>query len=445
MRLFLIVSFLAFTVADVAIGREQTWTVSGSWRARVEAIDGHARIGVNSDDTIWSSRLRFEATGPVGHGWTAQAEFYDSRAWGGDNGSPLSANDVNPLELVQANLKRRWKEPFGKASYANVQVGRMTLNLGSRRLVAADDYRNTTNGYSGLRTDLHWGSGLDLVTIAVVPQIRLPEAKADILDNRGEPDLETTAQRLYGGILTWPHAKQGLTSQLTLMRFEEEDRPSRPTRDRDLTTYGLRLFSEPKPGHFDQDFEIYLQNGHNSASLLQTAQTRNVDAAYVRGEWGYQWVAAWKPRLSFEFDWASGDRPGGTDTRFDTLYGMRRAEISPAGILAAVGRANIASPGVRLELEPTRNLDAFVAWRGLWLADKTDSFASTGVVDRSGRSGDYAGQQVDARLRVWLQPKKLRLEVNGVILAKGRFLKAAPNAPAPDNTHYLGVDLIRSF
>ena len=28
------------------------------------------------------------------------------------------------------------------------------MNLVSRRLVAADDYRNTTNGYTGMKADL---------------------------------------------------------------------------------------------------------------------------------------------------------------------------------------------------------------------------------------------------------------------------------------------------
>lgn len=445
MRTFLLLSIAASFVSDVAWAREQGWSISGSLRARFETVEGHSRVGVNSDDTIWSSRLRLETTGPLGQGWSGQVELYDSRAWGGDLGSPLSANDVNTLELVQANVRRRWDEPFGKASFANLQLGRMTLNLGSRRLIAADDYRNTTNGYTGARMDLHWGSGADLVAIAVVPQIRLPEAKADVLDNRGKADLETSAQRLYGGILTLPSEQQGLASQWTLMRFEEDDRPSRPTRNRDLMTYGVRLFREPKPGQFDQDFELYLQSGQNKASLLPNAPTRDVEAAYVRAEWGYQWKTAWRPRLSIEYDWASGDRPGETDTRFDTLYGMRRAEISPAGILAAVGRSNLSSPGLQLELEPSRNVDAFIAWRGLWLAEKSDGFASTGVVDRSGRSGDYAGQQLDSRLRVWLKPKTLRLEVNAVLLEKGRFLTSAPNAPASKTTRYLGIDLIQNF
>jgi hypothetical protein len=38
-------------------------------------------------------------------------------------------------------------EAFGPGSKLGFQAGRFTLNLGSRRLVAADDYRNTTSGY----------------------------------------------------------------------------------------------------------------------------------------------------------------------------------------------------------------------------------------------------------------------------------------------------------
>jgi hypothetical protein len=45
-------------------------------------------------------------------------------------------------------------DAFGTGTKLGLQAGRFTLNLGSRRLVAADDYRNTTNGYTGIRADL---------------------------------------------------------------------------------------------------------------------------------------------------------------------------------------------------------------------------------------------------------------------------------------------------
>ena len=87
-------------------------------------------------------------------------ELYDSRAWLTEPGSAVSANEINTLELVQAYLAADFDDALGEGSKASAQFGRMTLNLGSRRLVAADDYRNTTNGYTGLRADLKTRGGL---------------------------------------------------------------------------------------------------------------------------------------------------------------------------------------------------------------------------------------------------------------------------------------------
>jgi len=42
-------------------------------------------------------------------------------------------------------------------------------------------------------------------------------------------------------------------------------------------------------------------------------------------------------------------------------------------------------------------------------------------------------------------PRSLRFEVDAVILAKGRFLTDAPNAPRTGDTHYLSVNLTSQF
>jgi len=127
------------------------------------------------------------------------------------------------------------------------------------------------------------------------------------------------------------------------------------------------------------------------------------------------------------------------------LFGMRRAELAPAGLYNAVGRANLLSPAIRIETIPSRRLDAFAAYRPLWLASRFDSFSTTGVRDPSGASGRFAGHQVEARLRYWLVPKRLRLEWSGLFLGKGRFLRNAPNAPAGGNTLYNSFNATISF
>ena len=51
--------------------------------------------------------------------------------------------------------------------------------------------------------------------------------------------------------------------------------------------------------------------------------------------------------------------------------------------------------------------------------------------DPSGRSGSFAGHQIEGRVRWWLVPKRFRAEINGAWIGKGRFLEAAPGLPTP--------------
>ena len=146
-----------------------------------------------------------------------------------------------------------------------------------------------------------------------------------------------------------------------------------------------------------------------------------------------------------EYDRASGDGPGRGFGRFDTLFGMRRADLAPSGIYNAIGRANIETPGLRVEAAPSRRWDAMATYHALWLASRSDAFSTTGVRDASGTSGRFAGHQIDARLRYWVVPQALRAEINAVWLAKRGFLHDAPNAPATGDTHYLATGLTASF
>jgi hypothetical protein len=80
----------------------------------------------------------------------------------------------------------------------------------------------------------------------------------------------------------------------------------------------------------------------------------------------------------------------------------------------------------------------------MWLAARTDAFSATGVRDARGTSGRFAGTQIDARLRHQLNAR-LRLEIDAVVLAKGRFLRDAPDAPPGRWTRYLSLNATASF
>jgi hypothetical protein len=446
---FLIAPFTLLTTACLAsptLAGEQadSFNLSGSVRLRYEAIDGQARAGFDSADDLVNLRTQIMAdygAGPI----HLVAELYDSRAWGADPGTPLTTGEVNTLELVQAHVAADLGDIFGKGTKSSLQAGRFTLNLGSRRLVAADDYRNTTNGYTGVRFDVATPGVVRATFIYTLPQLRLPDRPADLRGQHVEVDRESFDAVLWGSLVGKGKAIGPAGVELSYFHFGERDHPGRPTRDRSLDTVGGRIIADPKPGRLDYELETFYQTGHISGSLAANAPRQRVSASFVHAEIGYTAPGGWQPHVSLEFDRASGDEPGGSYGRFDTLFGMRRTDLAPSGLYNAVGRANIMALGLRLDATPSKRLDWFAAYRPMWLASSTDGFSTTSVRDATGRSGDFAGHQIEARMRYWLIPSRLRVEWNGLLLAKGRFLTDAPNAPPGRTTRYASFNLTAAF
>lgn len=419
--------------------------LSGTIRLRYERIDGQPRTGFDSGDELINLRTTLAAgydAGPV----RFDAELWDSRVWLDDPGTPVSTGEVNTLELVQANVSGEIPDAFGKRTSLRIATGRFTLNLGSRRLVAADDYRNTTNGYTGLRADIGAAGGFTATLVYVLPQMRLPDDPVELRREKIRIDREGFDLVLWGGIAARRRAIGAALAELSFFHLGERDTPGRaPTRDRSLNTAGARLLADPAPGGFDYEIEAFYQWGRASTGTGAASPRLAVSATFVHAEAGYSFPGGWKPRIAVEFDRASGDAPGGSYGRFDTLFGMRRADLAPAGLYNAVGRANIVAAGVRLEAAPGKDTDFFLSARPLWLAEARDSFSTSGVRDSSGRAGSYAGLQWDARVRHWVRKDRLRFEGNIVVLGKGRFLEQAPNRNAGGDALYLSLNLTASF
>ncbi len=262
--------------------------------------------------------------------------------------------------------------------------------------------------------------GVTATLIYVLPQQRRPDDRAALARNAVAVDREGFDLALWGGTAAHPIGSR-VAAELSFYRLNERDTPGRPTRDRQLATYGGRLHREPAAAAADFEVEGFYQSGRSSVSTGASAGSLPVSAWFVHADAGYTLAGAWKPRVSIEYD------------------------LAPSGLYNAVGRANLSTPGGRIEIAPSKRVDAFASYHALYLAERTDSFSTTGVRDASGRSGSFAGHQFDARLRWWLRPAALRFEANAVILTKGRFLDAAPNAPAGGTTAYGSLNLTASF
>lgn len=405
-------------------------------RVRLEALDGQFRPALPASNVAVLTRVLAAAeydAGPIRVG----GEFEDSRSFFERSSSSIGTTEVNTLEPLQAYLSTDISEG------AKLTAGRFTLNLGSRRLIARNQFRNTINSYTGANLVLG-GKAYGATAFWMIPQARLPDEVERIRDNAAELDRERGGPRLFG---VWSHAAAlGGVVEAYLYRLAEHDSPDILTRDRRLWTAGARLFRAPAAGHWDWDVEGAYQWGRARQSSAATdLLDRDVSAGLFHGEGGYTMPGGWHVRPAVGFDFGSGDGPGARYTRFDTLYSARVFDYGPTSYYGPLTRANIVSPFLRVDIKPSKRLDGQATLRPAWLASATDQFAVTGVRDPAGAAGKWAGVAFDARLRRTLIPDRLRASAGFALLFKGGFLENAANAPDTGDTRYGFLELTATF
>jgi len=435
----------AATPAERVVAADSTISLSGNVRVRQEYLAGQYRPGYDADDQMLAMRSDFLAQWKH-EGWTLAAMLSDSRAYETATGSYLTANEVNALEPVQLSVQRDFAAPFGAGSSATVLLGRFLLNVGSRRLVASDEFRNTPQGSTGFFTDLHFSNHTQWSLFYVLPQQRRPDDFASLLDNKVELDHSGSDQQMWGTLLSRPDLLPGGTlGEILYVGFREKDHGARATRDRDLHSFSLRALHAPATSRADFEVEGIYQTGNVSSGTSASAARLDVEAYMLHASAGYSFDTAWKPRLSLQFDYATGDGTGKDYQRFDTLFGMRTADFAPSGIYGMVGRTNIQLTGLRFEAKPSPRLDFYATGFWLWAADRHDNFSTSGIGDPSGNSGSYAGYQFDGRARYWIVPQKLRAQLNMVWVQRGELLQDAPNASPHGNPLFGALALTWSF
>ena len=429
-----------------ALKAPQWLSLSGSFRTRIENMDDRFRAGRTGSDQAVVTRLTFKSEIKFGE-FTLGGELIDSRAFFNDSGSNVSTGVVNSVDLLQAYARWRTKNLITPESTSTLTVGRMTVDVGSRRLVARNRYRNTINEFTGV--DWRWQakSGREFRAFYLLPVQRLPGDRPSLLDNDAEFDEQSSDLSFWGLFYKLPlWDKDAL--ELYAFGLDEEDSSDRATRDRDFTTVGFRLFRKAALSQFDFVIENAIQFGESRSSNA-TTNTTDLDhlAHFHHFTLGYSFDYVWRPQLMFQYDYASGDdNPlDGDNNRFDTLFGARRFEWGPTGIYGPFARANLSTPGLRLKLKPASTITSFIAYRGYWLAADKDAWTTARVRDASGSSDSFLGHQVEVRVRYNPMPNNVRLEFGVAHLFAGEFIEQAPNANAADDITYAYSQITLTF
>jgi len=426
-----------FSLQDT-IGSDD-FSIEGDLRFRYQTYDNGFRSNApDSDEAVTirgSIRAEYDA-GPV----TLGGELRDARAYLNDADTPLSASSINALELVQLYASANIGET------ASITGGRFVLNLGSKRLVGDPGFRTAANAFTGVRFDRETADGSNLTVFYTLPQQRLPTDKASLLDNKVEWDRESWDLEFWGGIFSRRALIGPFTGEVYVYVLDEDDRADKATVNRHLVTPGVRFYRPDEAGSWDAEFEFAYQGGNIRTSKDANAPQVDVDAYTAHAELGYSFASAWSPRISAFFDIASGDDADTSDyNRFDPLFGPRRGEWGPTELYGPFGRSNIRSVGAKIAAKPSKRLQGFLGYRHAWLDSATDTFANTKLRDPSGNAGRDGGNQVEARIRYWLVPGLVRLELGGAILDKGRFFQEVPGSPQTGATHFGYSDLTFSF
>ncbi len=407
--------------------------LSGEHRTRIETLSDRFRIGRRGNDQILVARTILKARLQLAEPLQLVVEFMDSRAGQDDASTPITSGIVNTTDWLQINLELNLKGPFKGRSRA--RLGRMTMDVGDRRLVARNRFRNTINAFTGL--DLVWRRGPHTLRgFYTLPVQRRPGSSAELRANDARADRENLDVIFWGAYarteLPWKDR-----AEFFVFGLHEQDDSDRSTRNRELYTPGFRIWRPAESAAWDYQFESVFQFGHSRSSTLSAIELEH-KAHFHHAEIGYSFDSPGSPRLVAQYDYASGDAsPGDTDNgRFDTLFGARRFDFGPTGIYGPFARANLSTPGLRLSAKPCADLTGMVSIRGFWLASDNDAWVASGAVDPAGDSGDFIASQIELRVRWDALPRNLRIEAGAAWLFAGEFVDDAPNSNGVDRSTY---------
>jgi len=421
-----------------AVGAPEWFEIKGTIRTRFENFDEQFRASGGGQQHGLFTRSLLEMT-VRDEFLSATVELQDSRVYSGVSDTRLGGGDVNALEFLQAYVAGEFTGAFTPDDDLRVQLGRHTMDIGSRRLVARNRFRNTINAFTGFNAQWESPDGAAVRAFYTYPVRRLPGGQAAREDNEIEADEERPNQRFWGVDAVLPDVAGDTDAEFYYLGLDESDARDFDTADRSLTTLGTRWWRPSDPGTVYWELESAYQFG-DRGDLDHAAWLQHVTL-------GYAFEDDMRSQVELLFDYASGDEDpsDGDSGRFDRLFGARRFEFGPTGIFGPFSLGNLMSPGVRYKGRPADRWQLMLAHRLHFLAEERDAWVNSGLVDPAGNSGDELGSLTEFRVRYDVVPRSFRLEFGAAYLAAGDFVDDAPNATTQGDTLYGYVQTVFTF
>jgi hypothetical protein len=384
-------------------------------RTRFEFLEDPFRPGEPGTQSQYPQRTRLrvgaDGPGPL----RLLAELQDARTHG-EGPRDFTLLQTDELDVLQLLVSAKTLDLLGTGLRADVHVGRLTMDFGSRRLVARNRFRNTTNSFDGVHLQLGDGEAWRVRAFLTRPVVRDPK----YFDDDSSPK-----QRFWGVAYQDERIAQ---LRLDAYYFGLRDREL----GLELQTLGVRGSRPHGPGQIDYELELIGQFGDSGG--------RDHSAFAGHGELGYTLDLPWSPRLAGQFDYASGtaDPNGDESHTFSFLFGARRFDLVQTGIYGPFRRSNILSPGVRLIVTPHPDVKVQLKLRYWELAQARDAFVGTGLQDASGAAERHLGTDLELRVQ-WRPTPWLAVDAGYDHWFKGSYLDRVPNVSSTSDSDYVYV------
>ena len=402
-----------------ALANTPEWLDIGlTQRMRVESLTNNFRKGEPETIEGVASRTRLR----IGADWKMfrvllegqnSADVTDQ----GGAGDTIAGSLLSQDRLLQAFVAMKFDNVFDTGLRTDVHLGRMTLDFGARRLIARNEFRNTTNTFEGI----HWN----------LAEERVWRTRAFVVKPVAETFgvLTPVSDTLFWGVQYEDRRQPWMLLDLYYFGIDGGESQGR---QRTLGTYGIRYFRSAEVSQLDYEGESAFQKGTRNG-LDHFAHLQHFQI-------GYTFDLPMQPRVIVQYDYASGtsDPNSGKSGTFDTLFGARRPEYGPTSIFGPFFRSNISSPGIRLETLTMREVDLTLKWRAWYLAQSKDQWVGSGLQDPTGAAGNYLGQDVEIRAR-WNWGTYTTFDVGYDHFFKGSYIRnlaQTPGNPSAKDSDY---------
>jgi len=384
--------------------------VRAEWTDNVR--DFNSKVNSPDDDGWLITRTR------LGLGWKP-ADWLKFYVQGQDSQEMFSGRPKNTLNGANGNDDFDLRQGYVQIGNFDefpleLTLGRQSLDLGSRRLVADTRWGNYGRTFDAARVtwkpDKTW-----TVDVFAANVVNIEEGQFDDSDHNAD----------LTGIFATAKIPGNQSLDLYALHLDSQHSTVAAVKG-DFWNLGARLFRDPGThGPWDYEFEFVVQTGN----VMSGKKDLDLLAFGGQATVGYTFDSAfWTPRVSANFSYASGDDnlKDGEQHRLQAMYPSTHALN---GLLDAVGWANLLDPYLEFKVSPTKDSSINLQAHAFFRADTADfvyrSNGSSAVRSPAGvNNNSYIGTELDLYYQTNLT-KGLELLVGGGVLFAGDYLKTS--------------------